>query len=100
MPTKETEFALLKADVKWTKKKVSEINTMQKMMAEDLSKLSSVLLKDEQTGFIGYISITRDLAKRVNKLETVKKAILGALFIGFLIVGWFLKTIWNYIISK
>ncbi len=97
MPTKETEFALLKADVQWTKKKVSEISTMQKMMAEDLQKLSGVLLKDEATGFQGYISVTRDLGKRVRKLENIKRALISALGIGGFVLGWVLKMIYDKI---
>ncbi len=93
----KTSIQLMEKDVKWTKRKTSDMSTIQKMMAEDVSKLTGLLLKDDQIDSIGYIAVTRNLVKRVNKLENVKKAVLGALFTGFLIVGWFLKTFWDYL---
>lgn len=97
MTSKETEFALLKADVTWTKKKLSSMSTKQDMMADDLTKLSGILLKDETTGFEGYIAVTRTLGKKVAKLENIKRALISALGIGGVVIGWILKMIYDKI---
>lgn len=88
---------LMEKDVKWTKKKTSDMSTIQNMMAEDVRKMRGLLLKDDQIDSIGYIAVTRNLVKRVNKLENVKKAVLTGLFGLAIFIGWSLKMIWNYI---
>ena len=88
---------LMEKDVKWTKKKTSDMEEVQKIMAKNVSKLTGLLLKDDQIDSIGYIAVTRKLVKRVTKLETIKKAVIGSLFTGFFVIGWFLKALWSYV---
>ena len=64
----------------------------QDEMAEDLTKITGILLKDESTGFVGYISVIRDLVIRVRKLENIKKIILGFYGILCIVIGWIIKS--------
>jgi len=88
----QKEFIVLKEDVKHIKKDVSEINTNVNEFNDTLTKLTSKMFNDEDTGEMGYFEITRRSAVRLTKLENIKIAFLG--FIFFLGAGFWALVDW------
>ncbi len=76
----QKEFIVLKEDVKHIKDDVSEISKNVNQFNNTLTKLTSKLFNDDDTGEMGYFEITRRSAVRLTKLENVKIAFLGLIF--------------------
>lgn len=76
----QEEFIILKEDVKHIKKDVSEINKNVGEFNSTLTKLTSKLFNDEDTGEKGYFEVTRRSAVRLTKLENVKIAFIVFIF--------------------
>ncbi len=98
------EMTLLKANVKWLKLKHGDMHSEVKSIRIALTDLTNRLFIDEKTGEDGYFAIIKDLLKkhyetnkRVDRLENIKKAVIGVFLFGFTVIGIFIKTIWNYI---
>lgn len=104
---REVEIALLKKEVKWVKLKMTDMHKAQHGIRDDIGDLTfqiSRLFKDDKTGDIGYIAMTKDLMrkhfatnKRIDGLETVKKFIWASMVLGSGAIGWLLKFIYDKI---
>jgi len=91
----QKEFIILQEDVKHIKKDVSEINENVAEFNSTMTKLTSKLFNDEDTGEMGYFEVTRRNAIKLTKLENLKIAFLTLIFAlgsGFwALVGWVSK---------
>ena len=77
----QKEFIVLQEDVKHIKKDVSEINNNVSEFNNTLTKLTSKMFNDEDTGEMGYFEVTRRNAVKLTKLENLKIAFIGFVFI-------------------
>ena len=76
----QKEFIILQEDVKHIKKDVSEINENVSEFNDTMTKLTSKLFNDDDTGEMGYFELTRRNALKLTKLENLKIAFLTFIF--------------------
>lgn len=81
----QKEFIIMKEDVKHIKKDVSEINENVLSFNVTVTKLTTKLFNDEDTGEQGYFELTRRNGVRLTKLENLK---IAALTIFGAVCGW------------
>jgi len=70
------EFVVLKEDVKHIKQDVKETKEDVSSINTTMTKLTSKLFNDDETGEVGYIEATRKNGIRLTKLENIKIAML------------------------
>ena len=88
------EFIVLQEDVKHIKKDVSDTKQSISNLDNTMTKLTSKLFNDDDTGEMGVIELTRRNGVRLTKLENIKIAmfvIYGAIW-G--VVGALIRSRW------
>ena len=85
------EFIVLKQDVKHIKQDVRDIKANSDILNKTMTKLTSKLFKDDDTGDVGYLELTKRNGIRLTKLENLKAIGYGVLFALGIIFGWYLK---------
>lgn len=90
------DLAYLKADVEHIKADVKETKDTVKDFNDKMTKITSKLFNDDETGEEGYISITKKNAVRLTKLENIKIALITFIAAVGSVFGW----VANNVLSK
>ena len=93
MTTKEkTEFVILQEDVKHIKKDIEETKKIVGKFNDTMTKLTSKLFSDDDTGDVGYLELTRRNGVRLTKLENIRAISYGVIMAVGVLIGWWFKA--------